>query len=133
VQIKTASDNWPRTEERDDDRRSSRRYPLESDMAYKIVHRQRVIEVGSGRTVNMSASGILFESTRALPVGAKVELSVAWPARLGARVRLQVCIMGRTVWSSSKSTAVQIQRYDFRTAGGLAAIRAGSGLGASSH
>src|ERR1035437_4087422 len=123
------STNWPRTEERGDDRRSSRRYPLESDMAYRIVAGQRVLEAGSGRTVNMSASGVLFQSTCALPVGKHVELSIAWPARLSNKVRLQLRIMGRTIWSGSNSTAVQIQRYDFRTAGDPAANRADAKVG----
>ena|ERR1035437_645315 len=123
-----ASTDWPLTEERGDDRRSCRRYPLESDVAYKIVRHKRVLEVGSGRTVNMSASGVLFQSTRALPVGESVELSIAWPARLDGTVHLQLCIKGRTVRSRSDSTAVQIQRHGFRTAGSSIAIRANAGM-----
>src|ERR1035441_10116902 len=105
-----ASITWPRTEKRSDERRSNPRYPLDSDMAYKIVQGQRVLEAGSGRTVNMSASGVLFESTRALPVGANVELSIAWPVRLGNKVRLQLRIMGCTMWSGNSFTALRIQR-----------------------
>jgi hypothetical protein len=121
----------PGTAKRGDERRSSPRYPLDSDVAYKIVRGQRAVEVGSGRTVNMSASGVLFESTRTLPVGTNVELSIAWPVRLGNKVRLRLCIVGRTMWSDSNSTAVKIQRYDFRTAGDPAANRADAGVGQS--
>ena len=128
-----ASTNWPRTEKRGDDRRSNARYPLESDSAYRIVRGQLVVETGSGRTVNISARGVLFQSTRALPVGEPVELSIAWPARLDDTVRLQLCIKGRTVRSNSNSTAVQIQRYGFRTAGGRIADRADAGLGESCY
>ena len=112
-----ASPNRPRVQERGSERRFDRRYPLESDMAFRIVRRRQVLEAGSGRTVNMSASGVLFKSTHALPVGGDVELSIAWPAQLDNKVRLQLCIIGRTVWSGNNSTAVQIQRYEFRTAG----------------
>jgi hypothetical protein len=98
-------------------------------MAYSIVRGKLVLEAGSGRTVNMSASGVLFQSTRALPVGESVEVSIAWPARLDGTVRLQLRLKGRTVRSRSDSTAVQIQRYGFRTAGSAIAIRADAGLG----
>jgi hypothetical protein len=86
-------------------------------MAFRIVRRRQVLEIGSGRTVNMSAGGVLFQSTHALAVGDEVELSIAWPAQLDNKVRLQLCVVGRTVWSGDNSTAVQIQRYEFRTAG----------------
>ena len=128
-----ASTDWPRTGERGDDRRSCRRYPLQSDVAYKIVRHERMLEVGSGHTVNVSASGVLFKSGRALPVGTNVELSIAWPARLDNKVRLQLCIVGRTMWSDSNSTAVKIQRYAFRTAGDPAAHRADAKVGQGSN
>ena len=85
-------------------------------MAFRIVRRRQVLEAGSGRTVNMSAGGVLFQSTHVLPVGDDVELSIAWPAQLDNKIRLQLCIIGRTVWSGNNFTAVQIQRYEFRTA-----------------
>ena len=109
--------NRPKLQERGGERRSDSRYPLESEMAFRIVRRKRVLEAGRGRTVNMSASGVLFKSTHPLPVGDNIELSIAWPAQLENKVRLQLCILGRTVWSGDNSTAVQIQKYEFRTAG----------------
>jgi hypothetical protein len=112
-----ATAKQPTLQEGGGERRSNRRYPLESDMAFRIVRLRKVVEIGSGRTVNMSANGVLFQSTHALPVGEDVELSIAWPAQLDNKVRLQLCIIGRTVWSGDNFTAVQIKRYEFRTAG----------------
>jgi hypothetical protein len=76
----------------------------------------------------MSAGGVLFESTRALAIGTRVELSIAWPARLDDRVRLRFCFTGCTVRSDGNSTVVQIQRYVFRTAGCPIANLADAGI-----
>lgn len=109
--------NRPHLQEQSDERRFNRRYPLESDMAFRIVRRRQVLETGSGRTVNISASGVLFESPHPMLVGDHIELSIAWPAQLDNNVRLQLCVMGHIVWSRSNCTAVQFRSYEFRTAG----------------
>ena len=110
------STNGPDERTGAEERRSSPRYPLESDVGFRVFRGRHVLEAGTGRTVNMSSSGILFESTKPLPVGERIELAIAWPVRLGDTVRLKLCIAGRTVRSSGNSCAVRIQRRDFRTA-----------------
>ena len=97
------------------DRRVYRRYPLDVELEYKLIHNRRAIETGHGKTVNASSSGILFQSRRALPPGMDIELSIAWPARIGDVVALKLWVSGRTVRGQDHCTAVKILRHTFRT------------------
>jgi hypothetical protein len=99
------------------DRRSDRRYPIDAELVYQLVRHGQAVETGHGRTLNVSSSGILFEAACALPRGAPIELSIAWPARLGDVVALKLCVTGRTVRCQNNCTAVLIQRHIFRTKG----------------
>jgi len=56
------------------ERRSSVRFPIEQEVRYKVYNRN-TIEVGSGRTVNMSSNGVLFTTERTLTTGERVELA----------------------------------------------------------
>jgi len=96
-------------------RRSHRRYPMQVDLEYKMLDGRKVLKTGIGRTLNLSSSGILFESEDALPIGSSLRLSIEWPARLDNRVGLTLCVMGRTVRSSGTCTAVEILSHEFRT------------------
>ena len=73
-------------------------------------------EPGTGKTINMSSNGILFESSTGLLPGRRLELSVAWPAHLNNGCPLQLVAKGKVVRSDSESAAVEILQYEFRTA-----------------
>ena len=97
------------------ERRGNPRYPIDTALVYKLIRQGRTIEAGFGRTVDVSSSGILFESARSLPPGMQIEISMAWPARLSDAVDLQLCVLGLTVRGQDKRTAVIIRRHEFRT------------------
>lgn len=99
----------------DADRRSTDRFPIESELRYKLVENKGAAEGGTGRTLNMSSSGVLFTSETQLPVGRRVELSVDWPAQLNEQCGLKLVALGRIVRSSAESAAIRIDKYDFRT------------------
>jgi hypothetical protein len=82
------------------------------------MHRRSVSETGTGRTINLSAGGILLNTKHSLPVGACIDLEVAWPVLLDGAVPLKFVATGRIVRSSSADgTAVEIRRHEFHTAG----------------
>ncbi|HEX8984721.1 MAG TPA: PilZ domain-containing protein [Bryobacteraceae bacterium] len=115
------NDNDPRpetaTSETDNaDRRSAVRFPIEQEVRYKVFNRN-TIEVGSGRTVNMSSNGVLFTTERALAVGERLEVAVNWPAQLDHRCPLKLVTTGRVVRSDGDRAAIAIERYEFRTRG----------------
>jgi c-di-GMP-binding flagellar brake protein YcgR len=98
------------------DRRSAVRFPIEQDVRYKVFTRN-TIEVGMGKTVNMSSNGVLFTTERALSLGERLEVAVNWPAQLDHKCALKLVTTGRVVRSEGGLAAIAIERYEFRTQG----------------
>ena len=96
------------------DRRATSRFPLQEEVQYKLVNRSAKI-TGSGKTLNIGSSGILFTTEERLPLGRTVEISVNWPARLGGTCPLKFVALGRVVRADADKAAVRIERYEFRT------------------
>lgn len=99
------------------ERRGDRRYDLQLELRWKLIRRKRVLESGTGHTLDLSSGGLLFETDRMLPVGLNVELSVAWPVMLHNVANMQLVISGRIMRSTGQRTAVQMSQHEFRTAG----------------
>ena len=99
------------------DRRGADRFPIEREVRYKIISKKTADEVGTGRTINMSSNGILFTSDHILLPGRRLELSVSWPAQLNNQTPLKLVARGRVIRFESGQTAIEIQQYEFRTAG----------------
>ena len=97
------------------DRRASVRFPLSLKVRYSVAGRRGPVETGSGRTIDMSSSGLGFTADRPLPIGQKLDLSIDWPARLDGDVQIQLVASGVVVRSSGAVTALRIQRYELRT------------------
>lgn len=85
------------------------------ELEYKLLDGKKVLKTGSGRTLNLSSTGVLFECQETLPVGTQIRLSLAWPARLNDTVGLTLCVNGRTVRSSGNCVAIEIVSHEFRT------------------
>lgn len=98
------------------DRRSAVRFPIEQDVRYKVFNRNS-IEVGSGKTVNMSSNGVLFTTERNLSPGERLEVAVNWPAHLDNKCPLKLVTTGRVVRCEDGRAAIAIERYEFRTQG----------------
>src|SRR5215469_3561268 len=77
------------------DRRQDRRYGLQLDLKWKLIRRRRVLDSGTGYTVDLSGGGILFDAGRHLPEGLNVELSVTWPVLLHNVAPMQLVVYGR--------------------------------------
>jgi|SRR5579883_244498 len=99
------------------DRRDDRRYNLMLDLRWKLVRRRKVLESGSGRTLDLSSSGLCFEAGRPLPVGLNVEISIAWPALLHNVAPMQLVVSGKIIRSEGMRAAVKMVQHEFRTAG----------------
>jgi c-di-GMP-binding flagellar brake protein YcgR len=95
-------------------RRCAVRFSIEQDVRYKVFTRN-TIEVGMGKTVNMSSNGVLFTTERALSLGERLEVAVNWPAQLDHKCALKLVTTGRVVRSESGVVAIVIERYEFRT------------------
>ena len=97
------------------DRRVDRRYDLKLELRWKLIRRQRLLDSGSGTSVDLSSGGILFDAGRPLPPGLNVELSIFWPALLRDTVPLQLMVFGRILRTSGNCAAIRMVRHEFRT------------------
>jgi hypothetical protein len=102
------------------DRRANRRYGLNLQLRYKVTRGKRLIEMGSGQTLDISSGGVSFSTGQLLPPGAFAELWLEWPIPLDGNA-LRLVMQGRIIRSETATAAVQISRHEFRLAGARAA------------
>ncbi len=115
------------------ERRGNRRYRIGLELRWSLVRRRKVLESGTGRTLDLSSGGILFDAGRQLPAGVGVEISIAWPALLHDVAPMQLVVSGRIVRAEGFHAAVHVNQHEFRTAATdqhsvVARARANSGL-----
>ena len=97
------------------ERRTSVRFPLNLEVRYSVAGRRGPDEQGSGRTIDMSSSGLSFTADRPLSIGQKLDLSIDWPVLLDGDVQLQLVSSGGVVRTTRAVTALRIERHEFRT------------------
>ena len=97
------------------DRRSKKRYALDLALTYRVLRKYRVIATGSGRTSNMSSSGLAFTTNETFNLATYIELSISWPVLLYDNCLLKLVVEGSVVRSSAAFTAIRVKRTEFRT------------------
>jgi hypothetical protein len=103
------------------DRRDADRFPIQRDMRYRLNNKRDGGTEGVGQTLNISSNGVLFRSSDpSLLPGKRIELSISWPARLDNRCNLRLVARGRIARIVHDEVAVEIDQYEFRTAGRVA-------------
>lgn len=96
-------------------RRTSRRFPIVTDLEYRMTGPCKEPLWGTGRTVNVSSKGVLLESSSPLPVGRSIQLAIVWPILLNEETGLKLWVTGRTVRTDGHRTAVAFHRHEMRT------------------
>jgi len=81
---------------------------------------------GSGKTLNISSSGVLVRSDRVLPVRAHVKLFIHWPVALDGKA-LDLVIVGTVVRSERTLIAVKREKHEFFIRSNVPDIRASRG------
>lgn len=99
------------------DRRGADRFPIERDVRYRVLSKRGGHEEGTGKTVNISSNGVLFTTDKILVPGKRLELSISWPAQLDNKCHLKLVARGRVARLEQGRAAIEIQQYEFRTAG----------------
>jgi hypothetical protein len=110
------------------DRRHSDRFPIEREVRYRVLNKRSSEEVGDGKTVNISSSGVLFTVEHMLLPGRRMELAISWPAQLNNKTALKLVARGRVVRFEGGRAAIEIQQYEFRTQSSQPPIGATAGL-----
>jgi len=99
------------------DRRSAKRLEIERDVQYRLLNRHDGDPEGSGQTLNMSSSGVLFTTDQTLLPGRRLELAISWPAHLDNKCALKLVARGRVVRFEGRAAALEIMQHEFRTKG----------------
>ncbi len=99
----------------DPDRRGSVRFPVNLEVRYSVVGHCVPAESGSGRTIDMSSSGLSFTADKPLSIGQRLDMSIDWPVLLDGGVQLQIVASGVVVRTTGAVAAIRIERHDFRT------------------
>lgn len=99
------------------ERRAADRFPIEREVRFRLLGKRNGHEEGTGKTVNISSNGVLFTTDKALLPGRRIEVSISWPAQLDNRCYLKLVAKGRIARQEGNRAAVEIQQYEFRTAG----------------
>jgi hypothetical protein len=99
------------------ERRKDRRYHLQLELKWKLIRRRRLLDTGTGRTIDVSSGGIRFDAGRHLPEGLNVELSISWPVLLRNVAPMQMVASGKIVRCDGREVAMQTVQHEFRTAG----------------
>ena len=98
------------------ERRGAVRFPIDQPVRYKVLSRGAA-ERGSGRTLNISSTGVLFTTELPLRPGQRLELAVNWPAQLDHKQPLKLVASGRVTRAGNGTAAMVINRHEFRTQG----------------
>ncbi len=101
----------------DTEQRAHPRYTITLDLEYKLLSRGRVVQYGSGRMLNISTGGILFEMKAALPSSRSIELMIDWPFLFDGVCPIKLVIQGHVVRNDGNRIAVSIQRHKFQKVG----------------
>jgi hypothetical protein len=99
------------------ERRKDHRYHLQLEVKWKLIRRRRLLDTGTGRTIDVSSGGIRFDAGRHLPEGLNVELSISWPVLLRNVAQMQLVATGKIVRCDGRQVAMQTVQHEFRTAG----------------
>jgi len=97
------------------ERRRDKRYEIALEVKWKLIRRRKVLDNGTGRTIDVSSGGILLEAERPLPVGLNLELSISWPVMLQNAAPLQLAVSGKIIRSRGRQVAVRMVQHEFRT------------------
>jgi hypothetical protein len=101
------------------------RFPIVREVSYRVMNSKGAVEIGAGETINISSKGVLFNAQAPLRPGKRIELSISWPAQLDGKHDLKLVVCGRIIRCEGTNVALEVENYEFRTAGRGLVARAG--------
>jgi hypothetical protein len=103
--------------ERASNRRGNDRFPIIRELRYRVLGGRGNAGWGTGETLDISSTGILFRAETPLPPGKRLELSISWPAQLDGKCALKLVARCRVTRCKGMEVAVEMDKYEFRTQG----------------
>lgn len=95
-------------------RRANRRYVVSRSMTYRLSGAPKDERWQQGTVLDMSASGIRFETGDSIPHGAIIDLMMDWPGIYHGRNEVRLSLSGTVCRSGADGTALRILEHDFR-------------------
>jgi len=92
-------------------------FPLVLPLKYKAVSPKGKAISGTGFTVLLSSTDIIFSADQPVRRGVRCELSIAWPVLLETHIRLQLVLRSVITRSEGQFVIARISKYEFRTRG----------------
>ena len=97
------------------ERRDAPRFPLSLAVRYTASAHRMPEEMGTGRTIDMSSSGLRFSSDRPVLIRQWGRVYIDWPVLLGGNIKLQLVLSGVFIRTNGPEVVLQIHKHDFRT------------------
>jgi hypothetical protein len=88
-------------------------YPIEMELRYKAVNPTTL--AGTGKTVEISSTSVVFTSDGFIKPGTFIELWMAWPVLLNDSVALQLVSQVQVTGGIGQALTARIRKYHFRT------------------
>ncbi|MGJ5813885.1 PilZ domain-containing protein [Paludibaculum fermentans] len=99
------------------ERRASRRFQFVQNLVFQRKNARNMEPPLPGVTLNMSSTGILFETSAPLMPGETVRMAIQWPAQLDRRCAMKILVVARVVRRSQDQVAVEMLQHSFKTSG----------------
>src|SRR5215831_14548319 len=92
-------------------------FPLVLPLKYKTTSPKGKAISGTGSTVLLSSTDIVFSADQPVRRGVRCEISIAWPVLLETDVRLQLVLQSVITRSEGQFVTGRVSKYEFRTRG----------------
>ena len=97
------------------ERRAGTRFALSLGVSYAVLDRRAIVRTGSGRTIDLSSSGLSLTTNQPLLPGQNLDVSIDWPVLLDGAIKLQLVMSGIVVRADTTVIGLRIKRHEFRT------------------
>src|SRR5215469_10299229 len=92
-------------------------FPLVLPLKYRTISQKADAISGTGSTVSLSSTDIVFNADQPLVSGVQCEISIAWPVLLEGRIRLQLVLQSVITRSEDQFVMGRVSKFEFRTVG----------------
>ena len=96
---------------------SPMQFPLVLPLQYKVIFPKAKATSGTGSTVLLSSTDIVFNADQPLRSGVQCEISIAWPVLLESNTGLQLILQSVITRSEGQVVMARVSTYEFRTRG----------------
>ena len=94
-------------------RRAAKRYGLDLHFEYRLFGRDRSVQEGWGRTLNMSSGGLLVAPDQPISKGRTIEITVQLPAQFKDATGARLVVLGHVLRSDATGAAIRILHHGF--------------------